>query len=178
MSVIMPTLERGAAAPLIRTDFVTLLFFSRSVVCNSVQLQGLQHTRLPCPPPYRRACSNACSLSQWCNPTISSSVIPFSSHLQSFPASGSFLWVSSSQQVAKVLELQLQHQSFQWTFRVNLPLGLTGLISLLSKELSTVFFSTTAQRHQFFGAQLFIMSSSHICTWPLEKGYLWLYRPL
>ena len=149
MSVIMPTLERGAAAPLIRTDFVTLLFFSRSVVCNSVQLQGLQHTRLPCPPPYRRACSNACSLSQWCNPTISSSVFPFSSCPQYFPASGSFqmtqlfTWggVSAS---ASVLPMNTQGWS---------PLGWTGWISLQSKGLSRVFSNTTVQKHQFLGAQ-------------------------
>jgi len=75
---------------------------------------GLQHTRLPCPSQPPRVCSNSCALSQWCHPTISSSVAPFSSCSQSFPASGLFQWVSSSHQVAKVSEFQLQHQSFQW----------------------------------------------------------------
>jgi len=76
---------------------------------------GLQHARLPCLPPTPRACSNSCQLSQWCHPTISSSVVPFnlSQH------QGLFQWVSSSHQVAKVLELQLQHQSFQWIFKVD-----------------------------------------------------------
>ena len=85
--------------------------FSCSVVSDSLRPHGLQHARLPCPSPTPGACSDSCLLSQWCHPTISSSVIPFSSCLQSLPASGSFP-VSSSHQVAKVLEFQLQHQSF------------------------------------------------------------------
>ena len=90
--------------------------------CPTLWPHGLQHTRLLCPSPAPRACSNSCPLSRWCHPAISSSVIPFSSCLQSFPASGSqhqHQWVSSSHQVVKVLELQLQHQSFQWIFRVD-----------------------------------------------------------
>ena len=88
---------------------------------NSLWPQGLLQTRLPCPLPTPRACSNSCSSSQWPHPTISSSVGPFSFCLQSFPASGSFQWVTSSHQVAKVLELQLQHQSCQWIFRLISP---------------------------------------------------------
>ena len=89
---------------------------------------------------------------------------------------------SSLYQVAKVLELQLQQQSFQWIFRVDflsfqVKPGLTGLISLLSKELSRVFSSTTVWKHQFFSAQPFLWSKSYIHTWLLEKPYLWLYRP-
>ena len=80
---------------------------------NSLPPHGLQHTRLPCPSPSPRACSNSCPLSQWCHLTISSSVAPFSSCPQSFPASRSLL------QMAKVLELQIQHQTFQWLFRVD-----------------------------------------------------------
>ena len=68
-----------------------LLLFSCSVMSSSLRSHGLQHTRLPCPSPTPRACSNSCLLSWWCRPTISSSVVPFSSCLQSFPASGSFL---------------------------------------------------------------------------------------
>ena len=90
--------------------------FCHSVVSNSLQPHGLQHTRPPCPSPTPRVYSNLCLLSQWCHPTISSSVIPFSSHLQSFPASGSF---PMSQFFASVLEFQHQHQSFQWTFRTD-----------------------------------------------------------
>ena len=85
---------------------------------DSLLPHGLQHARLLCPSPTPRACSNSCPLSQWCHPTISSTVVPFSC-LQSFPASGSLQWVSSSHQVAKVLEFQLQHQSFQWIFRTD-----------------------------------------------------------
>ena len=93
--------------------------FSHSVLSNSLQSHGLRHARLPCPSPTPGACSNSCPLSWWWHPTISSSVIPLSSSLHSFPVSGSFQWVSSSYQVAQVLELQLQHQSFQWIFRVD-----------------------------------------------------------
>ena len=86
--------------------------FSCSVVSDSSQPHVLQHAGLPCPSPTPGACSNSCPLNWSCRPTISSSVIFFSSCLQSFPASGSFQWVSSLHQVAKVLELQLQRQSF------------------------------------------------------------------
>ena len=88
---------------------------------DSLQPHGLQHTRLSRPSLSPRACSNSCPLSWWCHPTISSSIIPFSSCLHSFPASGFFQWVSPSHQMAKVLELQLQLQFkfFQWIFRVD-----------------------------------------------------------
>ena len=92
--------------------------FSCSVVSNSLWPHELQHARPPCPSPTPRVYSNSCPLSWWCHPTMSSSVVPFSSCLQSFPASGSFKWVSSSHQVAKGLEFQLQHQSFLWIFRM------------------------------------------------------------
>ena len=82
--------------------------------------QELQHARTPCPSPTPWVHPNSCPLSWWCHPTISSYVIPFSSCLHSFPESGLFKWVSSSHQVAKVLEFQLQHQSFQWTLRTDL----------------------------------------------------------
>jgi len=92
-----------------------LVQFSRSVMSNSLQTHGLQ---LPCPSSTPGAYSNSCPSSRWCHPTISSSVVPFSSHLQSLPASGSFP-MSSLHQVAKVLEFQLQHQPFQWIFRTD-----------------------------------------------------------
>ena len=98
---------------------ITSVQFSHSVMSDSLWPHGLQHARLSCPSPTPGACSNSCSLSWWYHPIISSSVDPFSSCLQSFPASGSFLWVSSSHQVAEVLELQLQYQSFQWIFRTD-----------------------------------------------------------
>ena len=93
--------------------------FSCSLVSDSLQPHGLQHSRPPCPSPTPRVYSNSCSLSPWCHPTISSSVIPFSSCLQSSQHQGLFKWVSSSHQVAKVLESRVQHQSFQWLFRAN-----------------------------------------------------------
>ena len=131
---------------------------------DSLQPHGLQHARLPCPSPTPGAYSNSCPLSPWCHPTISSSVIPFSSHLQSFPAPGSFpvsqLFMSGSQGIgvsgsASVLLMHIQN----W-----FPLGWTGWISLQSKKLSRVFSNTTVQKHQFFGAQLALWSNSHIHT--------------
>ena len=93
--------------------------FSHSVVSDSLQPHGLQHTRLPCPLPTPGVYSDSCPLSWWCHPAISSSVVPFSSCLQSFPASGSFPMSQLLHQVTKVLEFQLQHQSFQWIFRTD-----------------------------------------------------------
>ena len=94
---------------------------------NSLWPHGLQYTRLPCPSPTPGTYSNSCLLSRWCHPTISFSVIPFSC-FQPFPHQGLFKWVSSLHQVAKVLEFQLQHQSFQWTPRAELlQNGLVGL---------------------------------------------------
>ena len=86
--------------------------------CPTLWPLGLQHARFPCPSS-PGVCSNSCPLSQWCHPTISSSVVPFSSRLQFFPASGSFLISQSLHQVAKVSERQLQDQSFQWIFRTD-----------------------------------------------------------
>ena len=96
-----------------------LLFIVHSVVSNSLGPHGLQHARLPCPSLSPRACSNSCPLSCWYHTTISSSVVPFSSCLHFSEHQGLFQWVSSSHQVAKLLELQLQHQSFQWIFRAD-----------------------------------------------------------
>ena len=100
---------------------------------------GLQHTRPPCPSLPPRACSNSCPLSRGCHPTISFSVSPFSSRLSSFLASGSCQWVSSLHQVAKVLQFQLQHQSFQWIFRTDFlwdgPLDLLAVQGTLKSFL-------------------------------------------
>ena len=93
--------------------------FSCSVVSNSLQPHGLQHARPPCPSPAPRVYPTSCPLSRWCHPTISFTVIPFSSCLQSFRDQGLFKWVSSLHHVAKVLEFQLLHQSFQWIFRTD-----------------------------------------------------------
>ena len=110
---------------------------------------GLQHASIPCPSPSPRACSNSCASSQWCHPTISSSVVPFSSCLQSFPASGSFpmsqFFTSGGQSIgASALASVLPMSTQDW-----FPLGWTGWISLQSKGLSRVFSSTTVPKHQF-----------------------------
>ena len=136
--------------------------FSRSVM-SVLRPHGLQHARPPCPSPTPGACSNSCPLSRWYHPTISSSVIPFS-HLQSFPASGSFpmsqLFASGVQSIgvsasASVLPMNTQ----DWS-----PLGWTSWISLQSKGLSRVFSNTTVQKHQFFSAQLSFFSFSTLTS--------------
>ena len=96
-----------------------LVQFSCSVVSDSLWPRGLQHARLPCPSPTPRVYSNSCLLSWWCHPTISSSAIPFSSWLQSFPASGSFQVSQLFTSDGQVLEFQFQHQSFQWIFTTD-----------------------------------------------------------
>ena len=112
-----------------------LLLFSHSVMSDSLQTHGLQHTRLPCPSLSSGACPNSCSLSKWCHPTISSSVVPFSFWLQSFPASGSFpmsqLFTSGGQSIGASASASVLLMNIQNWF----PLGLIGLISLLSKGL-------------------------------------------
>ena len=95
-----------------------LLFFSCSVLSDSLAPHGLQHTSLPCPSLSPRVCSNSCPLCRWCHLTISSSVVPFSC-LQSSQHQGLFQWISSLHQMAKILELVLQHKSFQWIFRTD-----------------------------------------------------------
>ena len=128
--------------------------FSCSVMSNSLRPHELQHARLPCPSPTPRVYSNSCPLSQWCHPTISSSVVPFSSHLQSCPASGFFqmsqFFTSGSQNIEVSASTSILPMNIQdWS-----PLGWTSCISLQSKGLSRVFSNTTFQKHQFFGAQL------------------------
>ena len=99
--------------------FAQISQISRSVVSDSLWPHESQHARVPCPSPFTGACSTSCPLNRWCHPTITSSVIPFSSCLQSFPASGSFLMSQLFPSGCQVLELQLQHQSFQWIFGVD-----------------------------------------------------------
>ena len=128
---------------------------------DSLQPHGLQHTRLQCPLPSPGACSNACPLNQWCHPTISSSVVPFSC-LQSFPASGSFLmsglFTLGAQSIGALASASILLMNMQDWF----PWGLTGLISLQSKGLSRVFSSISLQKHQFFSIQPSLWPSSHI----------------
>ena len=100
-------------------NFCQSVQFSHWVLSDSLWPHGLQHTRLPYPSPTPRACSNLGPLSRWCHPTISSSVVSFSLAFNLSQHQGLFQWVSSSHQLAKVLEFQLQHQSFQWIFRTD-----------------------------------------------------------
>ena len=95
--------------------------FSCSVMSDSLRPHGLQHPRLPCPLPILGASWNSCPSCQWCHPTISSSVIPSPPAFNPFQHQGLFQRVSSSHQVTKVLEFQLQHQSFEWIFRTDFP---------------------------------------------------------
>ena len=128
--------------------------FGHLVMSDSLGPHGLQPSRLSCPSPTPVAYSNSCPSSWWCHPTISSSVIPFSSCLQSFPASGSFpmsqFFSSGGQSVGDSASASVLPMNIQDWF----PLGLTGLISLQSKGPSRVFSNTTVQKHQFFYAQL------------------------
>ena len=139
---------------------------------DSSKPHGLQHARLPYPPLSPRVCSNSCPLSQWFHPTISSSVTPFSSCPQSFPASGSFpmsrLFISGSQSIGSSASVSVLPMSLQGWF----SLKLTGLIFLLSRGVSRVFSSTTIWKHQFFSAQPCLWSNSHIHTWLLVKPFL------
>ena len=139
--------------------------FSDSVMSWLFANHGLQHTKPPCPTPAPGACSNSCPSSWWYHPTISSSVVPFSSCLQSFPALGSFpmnqLFATGGQNIGAPASESVLPKNIQDGF----PLGLIVLISLLSKGLSRVFFSkTTVQKQQFFGTQLSLWSNSHIHT--------------
>ena len=143
--------------------------FSCSVVSDSLWPHELHHARPPCPSPTPGVHPNPSPLSQWCHPTISSSVVPFSSCPQSFPASGSLqmsqLFTSGGQSIGVSASTSVLPMNTQdWC-----PLGWTGWVSLQSKGLSRVFSNTTVQKHQFFGAQPSSQSNSHIHTWPLEK---------
>ena len=131
--------------------------FNRSVVSDSLQPHGLQHTRLPCPSPTPRACSNSCPLSRWCHPTVSSSVVPFFSCLQYFSASVSFpmsqFFAPGGQSIGASASTSVLLMNIQDWF----PLGLTGLISLQSKGLSRVFSNTTVSKASILWHSAFFM---------------------
>ena len=142
--------------------------FSCSIVSDSLRPHELQHARPPCPSPTPGVHSDSRPSSPWCNPAISSWVVPFSCP-QSLPASGSFpmsqffAWGGQSTRVSALASV-LPKKSQDWS-----PSKWTGWISLQSKGLSRVFSNTTVQKHQFFGARSSSQSNSHIHTWPLEK---------
>ena len=158
-----------------------LLLFSPLVVSDSLLPHGLQHARPLCPSPTPRVYSNSCPLSQWCHPTISSSVAPFSSCPQSFPASGSFpvslLFTSDGQGPGASASASILPMNIQSWF----PLRLMDLI-LLSKRHSWVFSNTTIQKQQFFDSQLSLWSKSHVCPlllylkWITNKNLLYSTR--
>ena len=150
-------------------DCLSSVQFSRSVVSDSLWPGEPQHVRPPCPSPTPGVHPNPCPLSRWCHPTIIFSVVPFSSCLQSLPASGSFpvsqlfAWGGQSTGVSASTSVLLMNTQ-DWS-----PLGWTDWISLQSKGLSRVFSKTAVQKHQFFSTQLSSQSNSHIHTWLLEK---------
>ena len=150
------------------------LHFNHLVMSDSLWPHEPQHARLPCPSPTPGVYPNSWPLSRWCNPTISSSAIPFSSCLQSFPTSESFqmspLFTSGGQNIGHSASTSLIPMNTQdWV-----PLQWTAWIPTQSKGLSRVFSNTTVQKHQFFGIQLSLQFNSHIQTWLLEKTQLWL----
>ena len=148
---------------------VNVQFSSVTVRSDSLQPHGLQHARPPCPSPTPGIYSNSCPLSRWCHLTISSSIVPFSSWLQSFPASGSF-------QMSPVLCIRWP-KYWSFSFSISPFNEYSALISFRMDWLDLLavqgtlksLFNTIVQRRQFFGAQLYLLSNSHIHTWLLEK---------
>ena len=140
--------------------------FSLLVMSDSF---GLQDDRFLGLSPTPGVSSNSCPLSQWCHPTISSSVVPFSSCLQSFPASGYFSMSQFFSSGGQSTGVSASASDLPMNIQDWFPLGLIGFISLQSKEISRVFPNTTVQMHQFFGTQTSLWSSSYIHTWLLEK---------
>ena len=137
--------------------------------CPNLRPHESQHARPPSPSPTPGVHADSCPLSQWCHPAISSSIIPFSSCPQSFPASGSFQMCQFFASGAQSTGVSASASVLPMNIQDRFPLGWTGWISLQSKGLSRVFSKTKVQKHQFFGAQLSSQSNSHIHTWPLEK---------
>ena len=151
--------------------------FSYSVLSDSLEPQGLQHARLPCPSPTPGAYSDSCPSHQLCHATISSPVVLFSSCCQSFPASGSIQMsqfsASGGQSVGASASASVLPMNIQDWF----PLGWTGLNSLQSKGLSRVFSNTTVQKHQLSGAQLSLQSNSHIHIYALVSLLFFIFHP-
>ena len=171
------SIYRAAGSHCIHSAAHSSVQFSLPVVSDSFRPYGLLHASLPCPSPTPGACSSSCSLSQWCYLTILSSVIPFFSCPQFFPASGSFpmswLFASGGQNIgasASILPINIKG----W-----FPLGWTGWMSLLSNGLSRVFSSTTVQQHQFFSTLPSLWSNSHIhnCCYSKLAQIQWLKLP-
>ena len=148
---------------------LSTLQFSCLFVSDSLWPRGLKHIKLPCPSPTPRPCSNSCPSSRWYHLIISSSVVPFSTSLQSFPASGSFpvnqFFISGGQSIGASASASVLLGNIQGWFHLEL----SGLISLQCKGLSRVYSNTTVEKHQFFSVQPSLWSNSHIHTWLLKK---------
>ena len=163
---------------IIKCYFCMSVQFSCSVMSHSLWPCGLQHAMLPCPSPTPGACSHSYPLSQWCHPSISSSVLPFSSCLQSFPASGWFpmsnFFASGGQNYWSFSFSISPSNEYSWliSFRMD------WLDLLAVQGTLKIFFNTTVQKHQFFSIQLSLWSNSHIHTWLLEKPQLQVDGPL
>ena len=136
---------------------------------DSLQPHEPQHARPPCPSPTSGVHPNPCPSTRWYHPTISSSVVPFSSCPQSLPTSGSFPMSQLFAWCGQSIGVSVSTSVFPMNTQDRSPLGWTGWISMQSKGLSRVFSNITVQKHLFFGAQLYLYSKSHIHTWPLEK---------
>ena len=162
--------------------YIHIYVYTQYICSKSKWLHGCCLVAQSCPPlcdpvdcsmpaslPSPRVCSNSCPSCQWCHPTILSSVVPFSSCLQSFPASQSFpmsqFFTSGCQSIGVSASASVLPMNIQDLF----PLGSTGLISLQSRRLSGVFSNTTVRRHQFFSALPSLWPNSHILTWLLGK---------
>ena len=143
--------------------------FSRSVVSNSLRPHEPQHASPPYPSPTPRVHPNSCPLSWWCHPTISSSVVPFSSCLQSFPSSGAFQMSQFFTSWGQSIRVSTSTSVLPMNIWNWFPLGWTGWISLQSKGLSRVLSSTTVQKHQFFRTQLSLQSNSYIMVSAFSK---------
>ena len=162
-SLLSISTQKSTGKPMAISPLVVVQSLSCVWLCDPWMAAHQASSPLPSP----GACSNSCPLSQRCHPTIWSSVVPFSSCLQSFPTSWSFLmsqfFTSGGQSIGFSASASVLSMNIQGWF----PLGLTGLISLQSKGLSRV--SSTVQKHQFFDVQSSLWSNLYIHTWLLEK---------
>ena len=164
--------------PILILAFIVVVVAQLPSCVRFFTTHGLLHTRPPSPTLSPKVCPGSRPLYWWCHPVMSSSDVLFSFRPQSFPASGTFPvsrpFISGNQNTGALASASVLPMSIQGWF----PLKLTGLIILMSKGLSGVFYSTTVERHQFFGALLSLWSSFHNCTWLLGRPQPWLYRLL
>ena len=147
---------------------MSVQFITVAQACPTFATHGLQHARLPCLSPTPEACSNSCPLSWWCHPTISSSVVPFSSNFNLAWHQSLFQWVSSSNQMIRVLELELEHQSFQRIFRTDfLRIDWCDLLALYGTI--KCLFQHHSSKASIFQCSAFFMVQLWHHTWLLEK---------